>query len=316
MMLRAMVGLALLVLSVAAAPAAEAVFPLGSRIGLAPPPGFLPSKHFPGFENPDNEASIVLVTLPAQAFAEVEATMSPDAVRSQGVVEDVREVLPLSNGRGLLVGGVDEENGKKIRKWLFLGAVPEGTVLTAVRVPESAWATYPDDVIRTSLVTLTVRPSVPIAESVELLPFRFTDLSGMRAVRALGGAGVLLTDGPKDAPEASEQPLFLASIGQGGPEGAAERAAFARNLFTGFADFTDLHIVSSDMLRLGGGSLPTHELQAEAKDGRTGAAMKLVQWVRFGAGGYVRMVGIARTDLWLASFSRFRTIRDGIASRE
>ena len=47
------------------------------------------------------------------------------------------------------------------------------------------------------------------------------------------------------------------------------------------------------MLRLGGGSLPTHELQAEAKDLKTDTPMKIVQWVRFGPGAFVRMVGVA-----------------------
>ena len=32
--------------------AADPVFPINSRVGLTPPPGFTPSAKFPGFENP------------------------------------------------------------------------------------------------------------------------------------------------------------------------------------------------------------------------------------------------------------------------
>jgi len=70
------------------------------------------------------------------------------------------------------------------------------------------------------------------------------------------------------------------------------------------------------MLRLGGGNLATHELQAEAKEAFTDTPMKIVQWVRFGSGIYIRMVGMARADQWPAAFPRFRAVRDGVASRD
>jgi hypothetical protein len=316
MILRIIFFFALFVASPAPAQAADALFPLGSRIGFVPPPGFEVSKRFPGFESADTGASIVVVTLPPQAFNEIEASMTTDAIKQQGVTEDKREALTLPNGRAVLVIGMEEENGQKFRKWMFLGQVPEGAALAAVRVPEAALKTYPDDVIRASLETLAIRSSVPLEEQLGLLPFRLTELSGLRPVRVLGGNGILLTDGAKDTPTPGEQPVFLVMIGQGGPEQAADRANFARNLFTGLADFKDVRIVSGDMLRLGGGNTPTHELQAEAKEAFSDIPMKLVQWVRFGPGVFVRMVGIARADQWLAAYPRFRAVRDGVAPRD
>jgi hypothetical protein len=38
----------------------------------------------------------------------------------------------------------------------------------------------------------------------------------------------------------------------------------------------------------------------------------LVQWLRFGGGAYVRMVGIAPKDKWSEVFPRLRAVRDGI----
>lgn len=318
MILRAVVILALLTFPFVAPPAraADPEFPLGSRIGLVPPPGFQASKHFPGFENAETDSSIVLATLPPQAFSEIEGTMTTEAIRNQGIIEDTREVVTLAIGRGIMVVGTEEDKGQKFRKWMFLGAVPEGTVLAAIRVPEAGRTTYPDDVIKASLASLVVRPNVPVAEALQLLPFKLSELSGLRPVRALAGSGVFLTDGPNNTPGPSEQPVFIVSVGQGGPESSSDRALFARNMFTGLSDFTDVRIVSGDMLRLGGGNLPTHELQAEGKDVKTGAPVKLVQWVRFAPGGFIRMVGVARTDQWLAAFSRFRAVRDGITARE
>jgi hypothetical protein len=272
------------------------------------------SKRFPGFEIGDG-ASMMVITLPPQAFAEIETTMTADMVKQQGITEDRRESLTLANGKALVVIGTEQENGQKFRKWMFLGQVTEGVALAAVRVPESALKSYPDDVILASLATLAIRASVPLEEQLALIPFKLTELSGLRPVRVLGGNGIVLMDGETDSPS-PHQPVFVVMIGQGGPEQTTERANFARNLFTGLSEFKDVRIVSGDMLRLGGGNLPTHELQAEAKEAGTDTPVKLVQWVRFGPGFVVRMVGVARADQWTKAFTQFRAVRDGVAGRE
>jgi len=199
-------------LAITPALAAEPVFPIGSRVGLVPPPGFTASKRVPGFEDADTNATIVLVTFPPQAFSGIEATMTPDVVKSQGMAEEKREILTLPNGKGLMVVGEAEEGGRKFRKWMFLGLIPEGTVLAAVQVPERGRSTYSDDVVRASLLTLAVRPMVPVEEVLELLPFKITDLSGMRPVRAVPSSGVYLTDGEKDSPLPSEQPMAAIEV--------------------------------------------------------------------------------------------------------
>jgi hypothetical protein len=298
--------------------AADPVFPVGSRMGFVPPPGFVASKRFPGFENPDSRSSIVMATLPPQAYANLEASMATEALKKQGITEDKRETLTLASGKAVLVTGNEQENGQKFRKWILLAQFPEGAALVAVLVPESALKTYSDDVIRASLSSLAVRATVPLDEQIALVPFKLTDLSGLRPVRVLGNTGVVLTDGVKDTPTVSDQPMFAVMIGQGGPEQATDRANFARNLFAGLGDVKDLHIIngSGDMLRLGGGTLVTHELQAEAKEAFSDTPMKLIQWVRFGPGTFIRMLGIARADQWSAAYPHFRAVRDGIAPRE
>jgi hypothetical protein len=318
MMLRFIAFFLLFTVSLGRVPAsaADPVFPLGSRMGFVPPPGFVASKRFPGFENPDSRSSIVVATLPPQAYAELEASIATDALKKQGITEDKRETLTLANGKALFVAGTEEENGQKFRKWMLLGQLPEGVALVAVLVPDTALKTYSDEVIRASLSTLTIRPAVPLDEQIALIPFKLNELSGLRPVRVFGSTGVLLADGTLETPAPSNQPVFAVMIGQGGPEQAADRANFARNLFTGLGDVKDVHIISGDMLRLGGGNLTTHELQAEAKEAFTDTPVKLVQWVRFGSGTFIRMIGIARADQWPTAFAHFRAVRDGVAPRE
>ena len=57
-----------------------------------------------------------------------------------------------------------------------------------------------------------------------------------------------------------------------------------------------------------------HEIRAEGKD-PAGQPVSMVQWLRFGSGGYLRIVGAGPTNEWDQMFSRFRTVRDAIEMR-
>jgi hypothetical protein len=54
---------------------------------------------------------------------------------------------------------------------------------------------------------------------------------------------------------------------------------------------------------------------ADAKDARSGVDVRVVQWLRFGGGGYLQMVGIARTAGWTTALARLRTVRDSIDTK-
>jgi hypothetical protein len=162
-------------------------------------------------------------------------------------------------------------------------------------------------------MSVTLRPVVPVDEQLQLVPVKFEELSGLRPFRVLGNTSVFLTEGATDPKDMSVQPLFIVSVGPGGPEQPSDRANFARQLFAGLSDFKDVRIVGTDVLRLD--SLQTYEIQAEAKDAKSDAPMKLVQWVRFGHGAFIRFVGVARSDAWSEAFPRFRAVRDGTKPR-
>src|SRR5438477_6168630 len=91
-----------LAFGVAPAAAGEATYPPGSRIGLAPPPGMVTSKSFFGYEDPENNAAIVLLALPPQAYADLDKSVTADALKRQGVKFETREALPLSTGQAFL----------------------------------------------------------------------------------------------------------------------------------------------------------------------------------------------------------------------
>ena len=158
--IRLLLVLSALLLALAQTPAraADVIYPPGSRIGLAPPPGLAPSRNFFGYEDPDNNVAIILVALPVEAYAELDKTVGAESFKRQGVTLETREAMPLSTGKAFLVIGHQEMDKTNLRKWFLVASSPALTAFVTVQVPDAAKARYPDEVIRAALSTLAVRP--------------------------------------------------------------------------------------------------------------------------------------------------------------
>jgi hypothetical protein len=310
---RTALGLAVLGLA-ASAQAAEPIYPIGSHIGLVPPAGLVADGNFRGFVDREHSASIIVIEMPVGAYAEIDKTMTPAALKAQGVTQDKREALTLKTGKAFLVAGRQLAEGIKFRKYIMVAVAPETTALVIAQVPESAADVYPDAVIRDALTSLVTRASVPIGEQLSLLPFKVDDLAGFRPVRVVGATALLLTDGPKDEFDAVDQPRLIVAAAPGGPDEAAKRDNFARDFFSGLAGLKDVHITNAEMLRLSG--QPVHEIQADAKDPKSDRDVKVVQWIRFGTGAFIHVVGIAPVGTWTETFLRFRSVRDAVGPKE
>ena len=295
------------------APAAEAIFPLASQIGLVPPPGLTASTSFPGFEDQENNVFVRLVALPGNAYAEIEKTMTNDALRKQGMTVEKREHLTLPSGKALLLFARQDADSVRLRKWLLIAPFGELTALVSFEVPSKASARYPDAAIRASLATVAVRAVIPDAEKLALLPFKIGDLAGMRLVRVVPGVALQLTDGPKDSLDAYGQPHLVISATTGGPQQARDRDHFARLTLSGLPPLKEVRIVNSEPMRIGG--QPGYETRAEGKAPQDDSDIVIVQWLRFGTGAYMRILGLTPKKDWTHNFMRFRAVRDGMEPR-
>lgn len=310
---RPLLTLLALALALSSARAADAVYPPGSRIGLAPPAGLATAKSFFGYEDPDHKVAMILVALPVEAYAELDKTIDADALKRQGVTFESREPVPIATGKAFVVIGHQEVENTKVRKWLMVASSSAVTALVTVQVPDAARELYPDAAIRAALESLTVRDRVPVEEQLGLLPFKVDELAGFRVAGVIPGRAVMLSDAPAEPPgppELALEPHFLVAIAPGGPSQTSERDTFARDLFGTIPNLRDIHVVSSEPLRIGGQQ--GHQILAEARDATGASALTVAQWLRFGSGAYLQMIGIARTDAWKSAYPRFRSVRDGI----
>jgi hypothetical protein len=311
---------ALLACAIATTPlhAADPVFPTGSRVGLVPPTGMVPSDAFDGFADPGKDAAILIAVLPAAAYSQIEKTLDVDALKKQGVSLEKREAMQLNFGKGILLTGRQVAEKAHYRKWMLVASANDLTTLVTVQVPEQD-NVYPDRVVRAALATLSVRADVPEQEELSLLPFAVSDLAGFHVDGVIRGRVLMLGDAanPGDPSKASadsglDARLLIAAV-PGGPQEADDRANFARQSFGEIGGIRDVRLTVSEPLRINGQS--GYQTMAEAKDARTGADVMVVQWLRFGAGGFLQMVGIARADGWTSALARLRTVRDSVDTK-
>jgi hypothetical protein len=315
-LIRCLLTLMLLVLAAAVAHAAEVAYPPGSRIGLVPPSGLVTSRNFFGFEDPDSNVAVIVVSLPGDAYAELHRTVTADALKRQGLILESRETVSVPTGNAFLVIGRQQVENIKLRKWIFIAAAPTLTALVTVQVPDTSRGRYPDAAIRTMLTSLTIRSTVPVDEQLGLLPFKVGDLAGFRVGGVIPGRALMLSDALADAagrPVAGSEPQMLVNVAPGSPAQSSDREAFARDVFATIPNIKDIRLTSSEALRMSGQQ--GHQIIANAKDGAGANTLTVVQWLRFGSGGYLQMVGIARVDSWREAYQRFRAVRDGIEVR-
>src|ERR1700741_2567829 len=85
MTLRLLLSLFAYALLTIASPASEPVFPPGSRVGLVPPAGMIPSSDFQGFEDRARGAMLVVSELSVQSFDRMMKEFSPEQMRAGGM---------------------------------------------------------------------------------------------------------------------------------------------------------------------------------------------------------------------------------------
>jgi hypothetical protein len=312
--LRSTLGaLVALTFSIASAFAADPVFPINSRVGLVPPAGFTKATRFTGFENAQANAAILITTMPAEAYPELEKTLTDQALKERGLTVSLREPIAINDGKGLFVAGAREAQGQKRFEGIAIATLGSVATFISVQMLTESHATVTDAILREAFKTIAVRKEIPEAEKLSILPYRFNNLAGFHVVVTAPDGSAILTEGPKDAAKNVEQPFVLVGVKFGEMPKADQRDKFARDVFSGAPGLKDVKITRAEPLRIG--QAPAFEIIAEAKDVESGTDVTAVQWIRFADNGLLQIFGIVRRSAWNEVYPKLRTIRDNIDPR-
>jgi hypothetical protein len=80
--------------------AASPTFLPGSRIGLVPPAGMVPSQSFQGYEDASRKALLMITELGAETAERVDKDFTPEALAAGGIEVEAREDVALAGMRG------------------------------------------------------------------------------------------------------------------------------------------------------------------------------------------------------------------------
>ena len=298
-------ALVLLVAVTRPALADDPTFPPGVRIGLTPLIGLVRAKSFPGFESEDQSVKVLVTELPADAYGEVQNSFK-NAPNSPVKPENIET----AGGPAFYTIENAKDGATAVRRYSMIVSGGTFSGYVAVQIPENATKIYTDDAVRKMFASAATRKEVPVAEQLDMMPFKMTDLGDFKNVRTLApGSAVVLADGDEKSGYEPSPYMVIGLIGATAPE-AEDRARFAVETARAIPGLRDAKITVAEAIRIDG--QPAFETRLDGTSGKDNTAVTVVQWLRFGTPNMLRIIGSAPRDQWSAAFPRFRAVRDGI----
>jgi hypothetical protein len=294
----------------ASALAADAVFPPGARVGMTPLVGLVAAKTFPGFTTEDQTVRVLVAELPAAAYGEVMNTFKTNPAMANGAKP---ESLETGAGMAYYTAETVKNASGVFRHYSMILSGGAFSGYVDVQVPENTTKIYSDDAVRQMFASAVIRKEVPIDEQLALMPFKVSALGDFKNVRALGATGALLLADGDEAAGFEAAPFMVIGLMAAGPTQAEDRARFAEQAARSIPGMHTGRITMSEPVRIDG--MAGYETRIDATSGRDETPVTLVQWLRFGGGGSLRIIGSAPRDQWEKAFPRFRAVRDGIEPR-
>ena len=299
-----------LVVAVDPAWAGDPVFPPGVRIGMTPLVGLVPAKAFTGFESEDQSVKVLIAELPATAYGEVMNAFKTNTAVANGAKP---ESLETGVGTAYYTAETAKNPAGVFRHYSMILSGSTFSGYVDVLIPENATKIYSDDAVRQMFASAVIRKEVPIPEQLALMPFKVGELGDFKSVRALGATGALLLADGDEATGFEAAPFMVIGLVAATAMQPEDRARIAEQAARSIPGMHSGRITMSEPVRIEGAA--GYETRIDATSGRGDTPVTLVQWLRFGGGGALRIIGSAPRDQWEKAFPRFRAVRDGIEPR-
>ena len=277
----------------------------GTQVALPPPAGFALSQRFAGFENPNTGASILIVEMPAEAFAQLVEGLTPEGLAERGVTESARSEETIGGLPALLISGTQAAGGLLLEKRLLILGGDVTALLTATIPPDAA---TPERMAEIEASLRGARLTGALSDPRVALPFAFDEVAGFRFDRALGGSGALLVE--EQPVEGAGRPavfIIANSLGASCSLFSGREEAFGREILNQISDFTIDEVTSSREVVIGGLRGVEHVASGTSE---SGAPTVLVQTLLFDGCNYLRSVGMAPQSEGQPYLPRFRSLAE------
>jgi hypothetical protein len=280
---------------------AQAVRVPGTTVSLTPPAGFSVARQYPGFEREADQASVMVTELPGAA-ADMLRAMTTQALAGRGmiVLATQDEVI---NGRPARLLKVRQKTATAdVLKWMLITGDRTTTIMIVGTFPADSQPSI-GAAIQDSLLSASWGATAP-PNAFEGLSFRVTPTPKLKLARRVSNMLLFTESGTIGTPGSSEALYVVGHSIGGGELGDLKRFSEARARQTKSA--TNFGNFAGRMLEVD--RLPAYELQADAIDERSGAAIRLYQVIIPDEAGYFIVSALSRAHRAVELLAEFRAI--------
>jgi hypothetical protein len=295
----------LLVLMVLALPvAADPIRIPGTGVTLQPPAGFSLAEDYPGFQSAEQQASIMVTQMPAPV-AEIRKAMTKENLATRGITLLSSKEETVGGREALLLQVAQSAAGKDYLKWMLVTGDPKETVMIVGTFPKSAGEEV-GAAIRTALLTASLAAGAP-SDPFEGLLFRITPTQALKIANRVSNM-LILTESGKMGTLSPGEPVYI--VGSSiRPGGSGDLKAFSEARAKQTEQIQDLENLSGREITIGG--LAAYELLADAKDVKSGTAIRLYQVIApDDDGGYFIVQGLVGADRAAGMLPEFRRVTE------
>lgn len=280
----------------------------GTQVSLIPPPGFVPSNNFTGFQQDSTGSSIMVMDIPGN-FGTLLDAFTPEAMRTQGMRMTRKESLVINGRDAFLIDAEQPAYGLVFTKYILGLDTDDGVVMIN--------GVHPDDLsgqeaqaIRDAVLSVVHDPARN-ADPLQALNFTIdTGPSKLQLANVLANTMMFTVDG--QAPTQSTDKTAL-MVGSSIAEMTIEdRAAFAESRLRQMPTLGDIVIEETRTVEIDG--MPGIELVAYGTDSRARSRKLVFQTMLFGESLYYLIVGTT-IDAFTENLAMFRTVTQTFARK-
>ena len=269
----------------------------GTRVVMVPPPGFVAAEQFPGFQQNETTASIMVTELPGPVAA-LRAEMNADGLRRRGMTLIDSEDIVMGGRPALLLHVTQTARDEEFEKWMVVTGDGAQSVLVVASCPRGLPPALGES-LETAIRSVQWDPDQRL-DLFDGLPFRVREAGAFKVANRISNM-ILLAD-PGVSTGSPEDPLIIVGTSLGDVR-IEDVTAFAKQRLAETSQIKDLSDVYGREVTVNG--LAAYELAAVGVDLKSGISMRIYQMVIADGARYFLVqgfVGESRANEFLPQF--------------
>lgn len=276
----------------------------GTDVVLSVPDGFQPMDRYPGYQDPESGASILVSEIPGSVET-VTAGFTAEGLASQGMILVQTETLSILGHEGRLISASQSAHSIDWLKWIVISGDSEKTTLVVATYPEAQREQFAE-VLRAAV--LSAQPAATPAGIGDGLLFTIEETAELVIVHRMGN---LLLLGPpgSEIPIPSSSPVLV--VGSSIASVSLDNlATFAERRAHQIEQVHDLEVLDGRELSVDG--LPAYELIGRGLDPETGESIGVYELVLSEGGNYHLAVGLVKSEAFDRYLGAFREAAESL----